>query len=204
MGSRSTTPSSLAAACALALTLPPAFARAGDAPPDDGAASVAPAAPTSAGAAAAASTPSDEPGPAPAPAPPPEPVRPTTFRVTVGFPIFPVGVGVEQQLGPYVSAGADATVNFVLALHAHVRVYANPEGRGRFFVQPGFSHLLNPAVSNTSDMLEARIGVDVRTTRTSSFTVDVGAANATGSFASGVFPVGSIAWGTVFGDTRPE
>jgi hypothetical protein len=177
-------------ACAALSALAP-LAYAGDAPGDEGPAP------------ASTEDPAAPPAPVTPVTPPPAP-KPTTFRVTVGFPIFPVGVGVEQQIAPHVSVGADATVNFVLALHAHLRVYANPEGRGRFFVQPGFSHLHNPAVRNTSDMLEARIGVDVRTSRTSSFTVDVGAANATGAFASGVFPVGSIAWGTVFGDTRPE
>jgi hypothetical protein len=124
---------------------------------------------------------------------------PTTFRVLIGFPVFPIGVGIEQQFGPRVSAGLDGTANFVVVFHAHMRVYANPTDRARLFVQPGVTHLQNAATSSTSDIAELRVGVDVRVGASTSFAIDLGAGRSTGGFASGVVPALAIAWGTVFG-----
>ena len=124
---------------------------------------------------------------------------PTTLRFLLGFPVFPAGIGIEQQLGPHLSAGLDATVNFVAVFHGHVRAYALTGGRVRFYAQPGFSHIDNSAAGNTSDVLELRAGFDVRTGPSSIFSVDAGAGSASGSFMSGPVPVLSIAWGHLFG-----
>jgi hypothetical protein len=118
---------------------------------------------------------------------------PTTVRVLLGFPVFPVGLGIEQQLGPRVSAGLDGTVNFVVVVHAHVRVYANPNDRTRFFVQPGATHIQNPSIGNTSKMAEPRVAFDVRAGDSTTFTVDLGAAFASGGFASGELPALALA-----------
>jgi hypothetical protein len=125
--------------------------------------------------------------------------NPTTLRLSLGFPVFPVGLGLEQQLGPHLSVGLDATANFVAAFHGHLRAYALTGGRVRFYAQPGVSHIFNPAIGNTSDVLELRAGFDVRTGPSSTFSVDAGVGSASGSFMSGTVPVLAIAWGHVFG-----